>query len=234
MTDNNINLTAIKPQSFPRIKHMYNSPGRSPDDIRSDKDWFNSFSGKYIIITEKLDGENTGITNISCYARSKIPTLNPWSVNIRRDIFPFVKDLISDDEIVFGENLYAIHSIKYNHLSSYFHIFAVYNTKLEVWYSWSDVEMFAKILDLPTVPVLFKGIINSEKDLMDKINYWMSQPSAYGVEKEGVVMRLTGEIKPEDWNNSIVKYVRANHVQTNKRWEDDWERAELVVNNNNF
>ena len=234
MTDNNINLTAIKPQSFPRIKHMYNSPGRSPDDLRSDKDWFNSFSGKYIIITEKLDGENTGITNISCYARSKIPTLNPWSVNIRRDIFPFVKDLISDDEIVFGENLYAIHSIKYNHLSSYFHIFAVYNTKLEVWYSWSDVEMFAKILDLPTVPVLFKGIINSEKDLMDKINYWMSQPSAYGVEKEGVVMRLTGEIKPEDWNNSIVKYVRANHVQTNKRWEDDWERAELVVNNNNF
>ena len=232
MTDNNINMTAIKPQSFPRIKHMYNSPGRSPDDLRSDKDWFNSFSGKYIVIKEKLDGENTGITNISCYARSKIPTLNPWSVNIRRDIFPFVKDLISDDEIVFGENLYAVHSIKYNQLPSYFHIFAVYNTKLEVWYSWSDVEMFAKILDLPTVPVLFKGIINSEKDLMDKINYWMSQPSAYGVEKEGVVMRLAGEIKPEDWNNSIVKYVRANHVQTNKRWEDDWERAELI--NNNF
>jgi len=67
---------------------------------------------------------------------------------------------------------------------------------------------------------------------MDKINHWMSQPSAYGIEKEGVVMRLAGEIKPEDWSNSIAKYVRANHVQTDKRWENKWERAELI--NNNF
>ena len=37
------NTTAIKPQSFPRIKHMYQSPGRTPDDIRSDKNWFDDF-----------------------------------------------------------------------------------------------------------------------------------------------------------------------------------------------
>lgn len=223
-----INTTAIKPQSFPRIKHMYQSPGRTPDDIRSDRNWFDSFSGKYVVAQEKLDGENSGVTNISCYARSKIPTLNPWSVNLRRDIFPYVKDLISDDEIVFGENLYAVHSIEYDRLPSYFHIFAVFNTKSNIWYSWSDVELFAKILGLPTVPVLFKGIINSEKDLMDKINYWMSQPSAYGKEKEGVVIRLAGEITPENWNNSIAKYVRANHVRTTKRWDEgEWKRAEL-------
>lgn len=224
-----MNLTAIKPQGYPRTKHIFGSPGASKDDVISfNKDSVKVFLNKRIIITEKLDGENTGITNIATYARSKIPSINPWSVNIR-ELFPFVKGFISDDEIVFGENLYAVHSIEYNKLPSYFYIFAVYNTKDNIWYSWNDVVDMAAILELPTVPVLFDGILNSTEELYNKIDTFMSQPSTYGVEKEGVVIRSASEITPDEWNDSIAKWVRANHVRTtDKRWEDHWEKAKLI------
>lgn len=225
-----MNTTIIRPYSYPRTRHMKGSPGATPDDIiTTDNDWIIPFLNREIILSEKLDGENTSITNQSVYARSKYPSINPWSVNIR-ELFPYVKDYISDDEIVFGENLYAIHSIEYNNLPSYFHIFAVFNTKENIWYSWDDVVDFAGVLDLPTVPVLFRGTISSEKELMDMINSFMSKPSTYGIEKEGVVMRLASEIKPEDWNNSVAKWVRANHVRTNKRWEDHWKEAVININ----
>ena len=225
---NNIMNNVIRLAKYPRTYHMDFSPGSTSDDKKHLGDWFEIyFLGKEVVITEKLDGENTSFTNNGVFARSNIPTDSPWSVNLR-ELFPYIKNYISDNEIIFGENLYGIHSIEYNKLKNYWHMFACYNTEEEVWYSWDDIVDFASIIEQPTVPVLFRGVINSKKELIDLINTFMSQPSTYGVEKEGVVMRLTSEIKPENFSNSVVKYVRANHVQTNAHWTEDVKIAKLI------
>ena len=37
------------------------------------------------------------------------------------------------------------------------------------WYSWTEVEETAYLLDIPTVPVLYKGIFKTEQELKDKV-----------------------------------------------------------------
>lgn len=225
-----LTTTFTREMKYPKTYHMDFSPGTTKGDKKMPKGWFDKyFKGKEVVLTEKLDGENTSFTNQGVYARSDAPTDSPWSVNLRMD-YPYIKNYLSDNEIVFGENLYGIHSIRYDKLTSYWHMFAMFNTEQQIWYSWDDVELMANILNRPTVPVLFRGVINSEDELISLINKFMSQPSTYGVEKEGIVMRLTSEIKPEKFTESVVKYVRPNHVQTTIHWTKDWKKAELINN----
>jgi hypothetical protein len=56
---------------------------------------------------------------------------------------------------LFGESLYAIHSIRYGRLESYFYLFAV--REGDRWLAWDEVQLYAGVLGLPTVPVLYAG-----------------------------------------------------------------------------
>jgi hypothetical protein len=47
------------------------------------------------------------------------------------------------------------------------------------------------------------------------------------VPKEGVVVRLAGAFESEDFDQSVFKWVRANHVQTDEHWTRNWKRAPL-------
>lgn len=215
---------------YPRTYHVPFSPGATSDDKRLTEDeYLQYFSHKRLVFTEKLDGENSALTHYDCYARSHgAPTRSPWSINLwgNDGLLWRVKSLIGENETVYGENLYGEHSIHYGNLKEYFHIFAVNNGK--EWYSWDDVEYMAKILGLPTVPVLGTGYVLSVDDLKETINEYMSQPSAYGDTKEGIVIRVMDAF-PTDNNFShyVCKYVRANHVQTDEHWTRHWKKAEL-------
>ncbi len=58
------------------------------------------------------------------FARSHgAPTQSAWSQQIRQR-WQLIKDDLGDIEL-FGENLYAIHSIEYQHIEDYFYVFAV-------------------------------------------------------------------------------------------------------------
>lgn len=219
---------------YPRTYHVPFSPGTSSDDRKLTQEEFEKFFiGKDVVISEKLDGENTALTHFDCFARSHgAPTRSPWSRNIwdTDGVFWRVKDKIGEDEIVYGENLYGEHSIHYEDLKAYFHIFAARDN--ENWYSWDDVELVADILSLPTVPVIFKGKLESEEQLREIIKNAMETPSAYGVEKEGVVIRnmyqFPVEVNGESiFHENVCKYVRAHHVQTGVHWTRDWKKAEI-------
>jgi len=95
------------------------------------------------------------------------------------------------------------------------------------WYSWSDVEDMANILNIPTVPVLWRGSISSENELKSMIDDIMRQPSTFGKEKEGIVMRIADEFAYDDFSKYVCKYVRANHVQTDCHWTKNWKKVEL-------
>jgi len=45
--------------------------------------------------------------------------------------------------------------------------------------------------------------------------------------KEGVVCRLANSFPNDMFYNSILKYVRKNHVQTDSHWNKNWKRALL-------
>ncbi len=208
---------------YPRTYHLSWSKGATNDDRISDS--VNSLIGIDIVITEKLDGSNSSITNKGVYARSHVDfSKNPWDREVW-NIWQQIKNDLSEDVFLFGENMEGIHSIEYTNLESYFYIFGVRDNN--IWISWDEVEEYAYLLDLPTVPILFKGIVNSEKELKQLTESLVSQPSKLGGSIEGVVVRNAEMFHNDDFSSNVMKWVRADHVQTDSHWTRNWKKAKI-------
>lgn len=222
---------------YPRTYHLPFSPGAQKDDrkISTNWDWFASmFKGREVVITEKLDGENSALTREGVYSRSHAEvTHSPWSVNLWGNfgIHWKVKDAISPKEILYGENLYGIHSIEYEKLSAYFFLFAVRDD--ERWYSWDEVEEFAKLLDIPSAPVLYRGVLKDEHELEVICENSVKTPSFFGSTREGCVVRVADSFPLYECGElafpfHVAKYVRQGHVQTDEHWTRNWKKAKLI------
>lgn len=214
---------------YPRTYHLPWSPGTTSDDRKLFGDWFENYRGKEIVITEKLDGENNAMNRTGVYARSHAaPTTSPWTRNMwePNGLYWQLKDIIGENETVYGENLFGEHSIHYDKLPSYWHIFAV-NDEVN-WYSWDDVCLMSEVLKQPHAPELWRGVINSEEQLRELVDKFVHEPSVYGPQREGVVIRLTSSFPVDDFSKCVCKWVRPGHVQTDEHWTKNWKRAKLV------
>lgn len=214
---------------YPRTYHLPFSPGATNDDKKLQDGWFDFYKGKQIVFTEKLDGENITMCQEGVFARSHATeTRSPWSRNLwdNDGLFWKIKDIIGKNEYIVGENLYGIHSIEYDKLKDYFHIFATHDN--ERWYYWEEIQELADMMNIPTVPVLEYCKAESEKQIKEIIEHHMTLPSTYGNTKEGVVMRIVDDFKLEDFPHYVCKYVRPNHVQTDIHWTRNWKKATLI------
>ena len=214
---------------YPRTYHLPYSPGATKDDKKLQGDWFKYYIGQEVVITAKLDGENSAMTAHDVYARSHAaPTRNPWNRNLwdpQTGLFWKIKQYIGENETIYGENLYGEHSIHYNKLTDYFHLFAA-NDGVN-WYSWDDVKMMADIMNIPHVPELWRGLIYKESDLQKLVEQYVHESEWYGDIREGVVVRITDSFPLEDFAKHVCKWVRPNHVQTDEHWTRHWKKAEL-------
>jgi ATP-dependent RNA circularization protein (DNA/RNA ligase family) len=210
---------------YGRTYHLPYSPGATNDDRISNG--VETLLGKEIVITEKLDGENTGMKDEGVYARSHAAfTTSPWSREVRLLHKIKVENMLGEGVFLFGENLEGIHSIEYTNLESYFYIFGVRDNNK--WVSWNEVEEYSYLLDIPTVPVLFKGVVNTEKELQDIVENLVKQDSSLGGPREGIVVRNAGEFDNSDFAENVMKWVRKGHVQTDEHWTRNWKKAKLV------
>lgn len=209
---------------YARSFHLPWSPGSTSDDRISKS--VDSLIGINIVITEKLDGSNTAFTKNGVYGRSHVEfTRNPWDIK-SWDIWNRIGRNIDEDVYIFGEGMYGIHSISYSNLKSYFYIFGVRDNN--IWISWDQVEEYSYLLDIPTVPVLFKGVVNSEKELKDLTESLSKEPSALGGIREGVVVRNADIFHNDDFSDNLMKWVRKGHVQTDQHWTRDWQKAKII------
>lgn len=213
---------------YPRTYHLPFSESLQNDDRKVEDDWWDYLKDKELVLTEKLDGENNSISKYGVFARSHAaPTTSPWSRNMWQQggTYDQVKDYLSEDELIYGENLYGIHSIEYDKLPTYFHIFGMRNN--ERWYSWDEVKDISLIVNIPKVPELERRTFSSPEELKERILYWMMQGSRYGDTIEGVVVRNSESFSLEDFKWNVVKYVRKNHVQTNEFWAKNWKKTKI-------
>lgn len=212
---------------YPRTLHLPFSLGLQNDDRRVENGW-EELLEHTLVLTEKLDGENSCMSKYDVFARSHgAPTRNPWSRNLWDigGLHDQIKNKIGENEYIYGENLYGIHSIEYTELTNYFHLFGVRNDS--IWYSWNDVELMANCLDIQTVPVLEIHKFTSVKELEEHILFHMSNGSRYGSEIEGVVVRNIESYPIDEFQKNVVKYVRKGHVQTDQFWAKNWKKAKL-------
>lgn len=208
-----------------KYNKTYHLPWSNPSSDDKIADDITCLIGREIVITEKLDGSNSCITKAGAYGRSHGTfTTNPWDVELRR-LHSLIQNDIEEDVYIFGESMYAIHSIEYTNLDSYFYMFAVRDNGF--WLSWDKVEEYAYLLDIPTAPVLFRGIVNTEKELRELVEGLVKNQSKLGGDIEGVVVRVSDRFDDDDFKNSLQKWVRKNHVNTDSHWTRNWKRSKL-------
>jgi RNA ligase len=140
------------------------------------------------------------------------------------EIWQRVRQDLGDLE-VFGENLYGVHSIEYQKLPAFFFIFAIRHG--ETWLSWEEVAFYSELLALPLVPVVGEGVF-AEMELKNRVLQSAASESAFGGACEGVVVRAVHSFEEADFSQNVLKYVRANHIQTDEHWTRHWRKATLA------
>jgi hypothetical protein len=199
---------------YPRTFHLPFSEGKSSDDkTLSDT---SIFTNREVVITSKMDGECTTLYPDYYHARS-IDSANHPSRNWVKQFHASIKHQIPSDWRLCGENLYAKHSIHYTNLQSYFYLFSIWNN--HTCLPWDDTTLFAELLDVTTVPVLYRGTYS------DKVCFNLIKELDTS-NNEGFVVRLASSFLYDDFSKSVAKYVRSNHVQT----DDHWMHQELIPN----
>jgi hypothetical protein len=213
------------PKKYPRTFHLTFSAGRGSDDKVLDGN--DHFLGKPIVITSKLDGSNFCITNEECFARTHSGPPTHKSFDLAKALHNEIKYSIPEHFAVYAEYCFAEHAINYTSLPHYINIFNVLDLKRNVWLSWDDVGGVADSLNIPTVPLLFQGVITTNKDLTNICSSLMSEKE-FGVDsREGVVVRLANEFDDKDFSTSIAKSVRKGHVEAG---DEHWAHKEIIKN----
>lgn len=193
---------------YPRTAHLPWSQDIVGDDlVLAD---VSAFAGHEVVVTEKMDGENTTLYRDGLHARSLDSAHHP-SRSWVKALHARIAHAIPPGWRLCGENLYACHSIAYRHLPSYFLLFSLWDER-NVCLSWDETCRWAARLGLATVPVLYRGVWDERRI---KALY---EPMIEGDACEGYVVRLAGAFSFDDFGTSVGKFVRATHVQTDHHW----------------
>lgn len=214
-------------KKYPRTYHLTFSPQIHSDDKTITKEYLNNFINRRVIILEKLDGGNCCWKNGNVYARTHAaPAAHP-SFDPIKNMYYGLQHVIPNNLSIFGENMYGIHSIVYEGLESFFYVFNMLDMETNTWLSWDDVVQNCQQFGLSYVPVVFDGVFKNLKDIENFMRLEANKPSALGVQKEGFVIRVADSFGFNEFSAKAAKYVRENHVQSDQRWETNWQAAKL-------
>ena len=201
-------------KKYGRTYHLPISPGVTSDDKVMQN--MEALVAGDLVVTEKMDGENTTVHRGGTHARSPDGRYHP-SRDWLKAFAAGISMQLSEDERVVGEYLFARHSVSYNRLPSYFLGFAwIVGNDVQSWDN--TIERFAS-LGVTPVPVLFRGAYRPRlfEDLAASLDLRR---------QEGFVARVAEAFAESDMPTRMAKYVRESHVQS----DTHWMKTELVRN----
>jgi hypothetical protein len=180
---------------YPRTQHIEGSR-LQPGDEDLDSVPFEHIKGRFVVIEEKLDGANAGLRFdesgrlflqnrghfLTGGAREKhFNLLKQWASTIASRLWPVLGQRYS----VFGEWLYAKHTIFYDRLPHYFMEFDVLDVQTGSFLSTPARRELLAETPLVAVPILYSGPARSMDHLLGLIG-----PSLY---------------KSPDWRSKLVE-----------------------------
>ncbi|SHJ25990.1 hypothetical protein SAMN04488012_106158 [Palleronia salina] len=201
-------------KKYGRTFHLPISPGATSDDkVMSSLD---GLAVDDLVVTEKMDGENTTIHAAGTHARSPDSRYHPsrdWLKAFAAGISP----QLAEGERIIGENPHARHSVAYDALPSYFLGFAwIIDDRVQ---AWDPTLARFEELGIHPVPTLCRGPYRASlfEDLARDLDL---------DRQEGFVARWADAFPESSMPERMGKYVRAGHVQS----DIHWMKSELVPN----
>jgi hypothetical protein len=226
---------------YPRTPHLFGSKGTDDDKHLSSRQSNDFLDDPSLIVEEKLDGTNVGIhftsegrVVLQCRGHEITTGMHPqydlfkqWVMGKR-----FVlEEILEDRFILFGEWLYAKHSIHYRSLPHYFFEFDLYDKQEQ---AFLDLEQRLQRLDstgIHTVPIVYRGTLRVEQlanligpscfeSLFD--NPLTRQPDSL---MEGLYLRTEAKGKV----TGRAKFVRPEFIEKVKQSEH-WQHQAMIPN----
>ncbi|MFI7365305.1 RNA ligase family protein [Streptomyces sp. NPDC050149] len=200
---------------YPRTPHLPWSPGATSDDVRLAD--LAGLTGSEVVVTEKLDGENTTLYADGLHARSLDSAHHPSRGRVKA-LQGRIGPRIPPGWRICGENMFARHSIPYEDLASHFYGFSVWDG--EVCLDWDLTVDFLRDLGIPTPPVLWRGVFDARAEKALRA----LKPDT--LRQEGYVVRPAERFPAAAFRRRVAKWVRPGHVTT----DTHWMHAEVVEN----
>ena len=223
---------------YPKTFHVKWSENLQNDDrlLYSTSELVN----RRIIVSEKLDGECFSLYKTYTHARSINSKDHPTRHWVKA-LHASVKHLIPRDWRICGENMFALHSIYYTELTSYFYVFAIFDEK-NIEIPWDDTVKMCEDLGLQHVPVLYDGVWDLEKvgecytgqslfkgwqpkegiktfsDFRELILTGKPVEDFGDPTQEGYVIRVADSFHYDDFQTHTCKWVRKSHVRSSDHW----------------
>lgn len=247
-------------KKYPRTPHLAGSRLQAGDEDLSQIP-FSELEGKYVVVEEKCDGANSAVSfdeRGELYLQSRghyltggyrerhYDLLKQWA-NVHREVF---FEVLGSRYIMYGEWMYAKHSVYYDALPHYFLEFDIWDRERECFLDTPSRRKLTRRMPVASVPVLKEGAFSNQKELLDLIG-----PSLYirpghmerlreYCEREG----LDGERQCQETDGSEMmeglylkieeggcvterlKYVRASFLQCIMASESHWLDRPIVPN----
>jgi len=226
---------------YPRTPHLFGSKGTDDDKHLSEAESNRFLADDSLIVEEKIDGTNVGIhfsesgtLVLQCRGHLVTEGMHPqydlfkqWA-NAKR---PVLEERLEFRYILFGEWMYARHSVHYRKLPHYFFEFDVFDKQDGAFMSLERRQALLAGIGIHTVPVIHRGAVR-RKDLEKLIgpsnfDSLFENPVTGGTDNlmEGLYLRaefqgvVTGR----------AKYVRPEFVEKIKQ-STHWQQQAMVPN----
>ena len=226
---------------YPRTPHLFGSKGTDDDKQLSEKLSEAFLREPSLIVEEKIDGTNAGIhftadarMVLQCRGHEIREGMHPqydlfkqWAAVKRNEL----EDRLADRFILFGEWVYARHTIYYQSLPHYFLEFDIYDKQDEAFLS---LDRRLDLLDgssIQTVPIVHSGVLK-RKELngligRSQFDSQFEDPDSGQVDDlmEGLYLRT----EQEGVVSARAKFVRPEFVEKIKQ-SKHWQNEPMVPN----
>ena len=226
---------------YPRTPHLFGSKGTDDDKHLGRKESEAFIADPSLIVEEKIDGTNVGIHFTSagrmvlqCRGHEITEGMHPqydlfkqWT-SVKRPLF---EAILGGRFILYGEWLYAKHSVHYRKLPHYFFEFDIYDKDAGQFLALESRLALLEGTGIHTVPVIHRGAATAD-ELRSLIG-----PSAFGSAFDNP---LTGQM--DHWMEGLylrteaegrvtgrAKMVRPEFVEKVKQSEH-WQHQAMVPN----
>ena len=246
---------------YPRTRHLQGSLLQAGDEDLSQAP-FSEIIGKYIVIEEKIDGANSAISFnengelllqsrghylSGGYSERHYNLMKQWANN-NKELFYSV---LGSRYIMYGEWMYAKHTVFYDALPDYFMEFDIYDRDEEIFLDTNARRQLTEQMQIVhSVPVLASGVFKSKEAILAYIGQ-----SKYITENHIEVLKRIAEKQGLDVERQVretdpsvtmeglyikveadgivkdrVKFVRNSFYQCSNVASSHWQQRPIIPN----
>jgi RNA ligase len=247
-------------QKYPRTPHIEGSR-QQPGDEDLDSVPFSLIANEYVVIEEKVDGANAAISfdaqgQLLLQSRGHYLTGGPRERHFNlfkqwaHSHYAALWDVLGDRYILYGEWLYAKHTVFYDKLTHYFLEYDLLDRTNGQFLSTAARREFLSGLPVASVPVLFEGKLSSHQQLVNLLqqSHFIGTGHIDRLRELCLEQGLNPDLAIQQTNKSSLmeglyikvetseltidryKYVRADFLTTILQSETHWLNRPIIPN----